>query len=74
MSNHQITFDLANLSKFVQLTLSNQRPNLQHNTAQHNMGKGMAEGCAACAKWCLIIFNVLFCVSICVLWTVECCS
>lgn len=25
------------------------------------MGKGTAEGCAACAKWCLIVFNVLFC-------------
>lgn len=24
-------------------------------------GKGQAEGCASCAKWCLIIFNILFC-------------
>jgi len=24
-------------------------------------GKGNAEGCASCAKWCLIIFNILFC-------------
>jgi len=24
-------------------------------------GKGKAEGCASCAKWCLIIFNILFC-------------
>ena len=35
-------------------------------------GKGKAEGCASCAKWCLIIFNILFCVSFMVIYFMLC--